>query len=84
MAVKFEQKNELLKSFNALKALYDLEFVEEENLSDLLNQLAENMYNYNQNSEFPDNKHYQNYRLRQSLKNEKAQALAKMVLYRGS
>jgi hypothetical protein len=32
MAVKLEQKNELLKNFNALKALYNLEFVEEQSL----------------------------------------------------
>lgn len=86
MAVKLEQKNELLKNFNALKALYNLEFVEEENLSDLLNQLAENMYNNNTDlsKAYPDMKHYQNYRLKQSLENDRNRSIAKLVLFRGS
>ncbi|MCG3224083.1 MAG: hypothetical protein H7647_06425 [Candidatus Heimdallarchaeota archaeon] len=86
MAVKLEQKNELLKNFNALKALYNLEFVEEENLSDLLDQLAENMYNNTADlsKAYPDMKHYQNYRLKQSLENDRNRSIAKLVLFRGS
>ncbi|MHA1346605.1 MAG: hypothetical protein ACTSVO_04120 [Candidatus Heimdallarchaeaceae archaeon] len=84
MAVKLEQKNELLKNFNALKALYDLEFVEEENLSNLLNQLAENMYNNDLSKAYPDMKHYQNYRLRQSVENDKNRSIYKLILHRSS
>ena len=84
MAVRYEQKNELLKNFNALKALYDLEFVEEENLSNLLNQLAENMYNNDLSKAYPDMKHYQNYNLRQSVENDRNRSLSKLVLHRGS
>jgi uncharacterized protein YpuA (DUF1002 family) len=86
MAVKLEQKNELLKNFNALKALYNLEFVEEEKLIDLLNQLAENMYNNNTDLSkvYPDMKHYQNYRLKQSVENDRNRSLSKLILYRGS
>ena len=84
MAVKLEQKNELLKNFNALKALYDLEFVEEENLNNLLNQLAENVYTYNLRNEYPDMKHYQNYQLRQELENDRNRSLSKLLLHRGS
>ena len=84
MAVKLEQKNELLKNFNALKALYNLEFVEEENLNNLLNQLAENIYNNDLSKAYPDMKYYQNYRLRQSVENDRNRSLSKLVLYRGS
>jgi len=84
MAVKLEQKNELLKNFNALKALYNLEFVEEENLNNLLNQLAENMYNTDLSKAYPDMKHYQNYRLKQSVENDRNRSISKLVLYRGS
>ncbi len=85
MAIKVEHRVELFNNFNALKELFDYEFVEEEELTHLLEQLAENMYNYNLAKDYsPDYDHYHNHKLREQLNNERNKALSSLALHRGS
>jgi len=85
MAIKVEHKAELFNNFNALKELFNYEFVEEEDLNHLLEQLAENMYNYNLSKDYsPDYIHYHNHLLRDQLSKERTQALSSLAYLRGS
>ncbi len=85
MVLKVEQKNELIRNFNALKELYNYEFVEEESLFQILNQVAENMYNYTLADEYSsDHDKYKNHILRSALKEEHNKSLTKLLLHKGS
>jgi hypothetical protein len=85
MVLKVDQKNELIRSFRALKELYDFEFVEEENLFQILTQVAENMYNYDLAHEYSsDHDKYENHLLRTALKQEQDASLSKLLLHKGS
>ena len=85
MVLKVDQRNELIRSFRTLKELYNFEIVEEENLFQILTQVAENMYNYNLAHEYSsDHDKYENHLLRTALKNEQDSSLSKLLLYKGS
>ena len=85
MAIKVEHRVELFNNFNALKELFDYEFLEEENLNHLLEQLAENMYNYNLAKDYsPDYDHYHNHKLREQLNSERNKSLSSLAYHRGS
>ncbi len=85
MAIKVEHRVELFNNFNALKELFNYEFIEEEDLNHLLEQLAENMYNYNLSKDYsPDYDHYHNHKLREQLSKERNKALSSLALLKGS
>ncbi|MCG3257800.1 MAG: hypothetical protein KAU62_16965 [Candidatus Heimdallarchaeota archaeon] len=85
MVLKIKQKNELIRKFKALKELYNYEFVEEESLFQILNQVAENMYNYTLANEYSsDHNKYENHILRTALKEEHNKSLSKLLLHKGS
>ena len=85
MVLKVEQKNELIRSFEALKELYKYEFVEEENLFQLLTQVAENMFNYNLANEYSaDYDKYEQHLLRQTFSEERHKNMTKLLLHKGS
>ena len=85
MVLKIEQKNEILRSFKALKELHNLEFVEEENLFQLLTQVAENMFNYNLANEYSADQHiYDQHILQQEFSEERNQSLTNLLLHKGS
>ena len=68
-----------------LNIINNNEFVEEEDLNHLLEQLAENMYNYNLARDYsPDYDHYHNYKLREQLNIERNKALSSLAYHRGS
>ncbi len=85
MVLKIEQKNKLIRNFKALKELFNYEFVEEESLFQILNQVAENMYNYTLADEYSkDHDKYEDHILRTALKNEHNKSLSKLLLHKGS
>lgn len=85
MVLRVEHKNELIRNFNALKEINNIEIVEEEELLQLLNQLSETMFNYSLANEYsPDHDHLLNYNVKKSLNNEKDKALSKIILHKGS
>ena len=85
MVLRVDHKNELIKNFHALKDINNIEFVEEENLLDLLTQLSETMYNYTLSNDYsPDHDHYIDYQVKSSLRIEKDYALSQIILHRGS
>ena len=80
-----EQKNEIIRSFNALKELYKYEFDEEENLFQLLTQVAENMFNYNLANEYSaDYEIYEQHLLLQAYSEERTNSLTNLLLHKGS
>ncbi|MCE7742838.1 MAG: hypothetical protein GOP50_10325 [Candidatus Heimdallarchaeota archaeon] len=80
-----EQKNEIIRSFKALKELYKYEFVEEENLFQLLTQVAENMFNYNLASEYSADHHiYEQHLLHQAFSEERNKNMTSLLLHKGS
>ena len=81
MAASLAEKKDMLKQFDAVKQLFDYKFVEEESLSKLVNQLAENMYEH---VSVEENQDYLNYKLLKQLKKERDQARGLVVLHRGS
>ena len=81
MAASIAEKKDMLKQFDAVKQLFDYKFVEEESLSKLVNQLAENMYEH---VSVEENQDYLNYKLLKQLKKERDQARGLVVLHRGS
>ncbi len=85
VVLKVEQKYELIRSFEALKELYKYEFDEEENLFQLLTQVAENMFNYNLANEYSADYHiYEQHLLRQSFSEERNKSMTKLLLHKGS
>jgi len=85
MVLKVEQRNEILRSFKALKELYKYEFVEEENLFQLLTQVAENMFNYNLANEYSADSHiYEQHLLKEAISKERNNNLTKLLLHKGS
>ena len=85
MVLKIEQRNEILRSFKALKELYNYEFVEEENLFQLLTQVAENMYNYDLANEYSaDYKIYEQHLLHEAYSQERNNNMATLLLHKGS
>ena len=84
MASILENNNHLLKSYNTLKELYRFEFVEEENILKLLNQLSE--FVYREEREQEKSKEFQAYRtniLTQELRRDRDKANGKIALHRG-
>ncbi|MHA2308704.1 MAG: hypothetical protein ACXABJ_05465 [Candidatus Heimdallarchaeaceae archaeon] len=81
MAASIAEKKDIVKQFNAVKQLFNYKFVEEENLTQLVDQLAENMYEH---VSVEENQDYLNYKLRKQIKKERDQARSLAVLYRGS
>jgi hypothetical protein len=80
-----EQKNEIIRSFKALKELYKFEFVEEENLFQLLTQVAENMFNYDLANEYSaDYKIYEQHLLQQAISEERSNNYTNLLLHKGS
>jgi hypothetical protein len=65
VAASIAEKNELVKQFHAVKELSNYRFVEEENLFELVTQLAENMYEH---AVFDENEDYLNYKLLRDIK----------------
>ena len=85
MVLRVEHKNELIRNFNALKEISNIEIVEEEELLQLLSQLSETMFNYNLANEYsPDHDHLLNNNIKKSLRNEKDKALSMIILHNGS
>lgn len=85
MVLRIEQRNEIIRSFKALKELYNYEFVEEENLFQLLTQVAENMYNYDLGNEYSaDYKVYEQHLLQNAYSEERNKNMASLVLHKGS
>ena len=85
MVLKVEHRNEIIRSFKALKELYKFEFVEEENLFQLLTQVAENMFNYNLANEYSaDSKIYEQHLLHKAVSEERTQNLTNLLLHKGS
>ncbi len=85
MAQIIENKNHLLKSYNALKELYRFEFAKEENILKLLNQLSE--FIYREEREQKNSKEFQAYRtniLTQEFRRDRDKAISKIALHRGS
>jgi len=81
MAASIAEKKDIVKQFNAVKQLFNYKFVEEESLSQLVDQLAENMYEH---VSVEENQDYLNYNLRKQIKKERDRARSLAVLYRGS
>ena len=85
MVLKIEQRNEILRSFKALKELYEFEFVEEENLFQLLSQVAENMFNYDLANEYSaDYKIYEQHLLQEAYSKERNNNMTNLLLHKGS
>lgn len=85
MVLNVEQKNEIIRSFRTLKELYNYEFGEEENLFQLLIQVAENMFNYKLANEYSADTHiYEQHLLRKVIKNERDRSLTDLLLLKGS
>ena len=85
MVLRIEQRNEILRSFKALKELYKFEFVEEENLFQVLTQVAENMFNYNLANEYSADHHiYEQHLLHQAFSKERNDNLTNLLLHKGS
>jgi len=85
MVLRVEQRNEILRSFKALKELYKFEFVEEENLFQLLTQVAENMFNYNLANEYSaDYKIYEQHLLQEAYSAERRANMKNLLLHKGS
>ena len=78
------QQNELIKSFNALKEMKNIEFVEEENLFTLLTQLSETLYNQEKQKESSELQAYKVHKIKQDLKTERNKAIGEIALLRGS
>lgn len=85
MVLRVEQKNEIIRSFKALKEIYEYEFVEEENLFQLLTQVAENMLNYNLDNEYSADQHiFEQHLLRKKISQERNKHLTSLILHKGS
>ncbi len=85
MVLRVEQKNEIIRSFKALKEIYEYEFVEEENLFQLLTQVAENMLNYNLDNEYSaDHQIYEQHLLQKKISQERTKHLTTLILHKGS
>ncbi|NPD89562.1 MAG: hypothetical protein HGN29_12655 [Asgard group archaeon] len=81
LAASIAEKKDIVKQFDAVKQLFNYKFVEEENLSQLVTQLAENMYEH---VSVEENQDYLNYKLWKQLKKERDRARGLVVLHRGS
>jgi hypothetical protein len=81
MAASIAEKRDIVKQFDAVKQLFDYKFIEEENLTQLVDQLAENMYEH---VSVEENQDYLNYKLNKQLKKERDRARGLVVLHRGS
>ncbi|MCG3215681.1 MAG: hypothetical protein KAS63_03125 [Candidatus Heimdallarchaeota archaeon] len=85
MVSKSEYKNELIKSVKTIKAMNNYEFVDEDNLFSLLDQLAEALFESQiDSSENPGQKIFRNHEIRNSLREEKDRALLTLLLHKGS
>lgn len=81
MAASIAEKKDIVRQFDAVKQLFDYKFLEEESLSKLVDQLAENMYEH---VSVEENQDYLNYKLNKQLKKERDKARGLVVLHRGS
>ncbi len=84
MASILENKNHLLKSYNALKELYRFDFADEENILKLLNQLSE--LTYHEEKKRKKSIEYQAYRtniLTHEFRRDRDKAIGKIALHRG-
>ncbi len=81
MAASIAEKKDIVKQFDAVKQLFDYKFVEEANLTQLVDQLAENMYEH---VSVEENQDYLNYKLRKQLKKERDRARGLVVLHTSS
>jgi hypothetical protein len=85
MSKRIEQKDIFIKSFKNLKYLYDYDFIEEDQLSKIINQIAELLYEGEIKSQNNHSKQiYMNDKIKRQLRREKDQALNMIMLHRGS
>ena len=85
MTLKNEYKRMLVRSFKNVKTINNVEFAEEEQLFQLLDQLAETLFecNYGEN-DCPGYKIYQNHKIKEELKKERNQALTLQFMINGT
>ena len=77
MALKTEYKNELIRSFKNIKTIYNIDIENEENVFMLIDQLAETLFEcQNNNERCSGYKTYQKYKLKQEIEKDRNDALA--------
>ncbi len=85
MSKRIEQKEVFIKSFKNLKNLYNFDFIEEEQLSKIINQIAEVLFEGETKSQ---NNHsiqiYNNDILERQLRRERDHAINMITLHKGS
>ena len=85
MSNRTEQKDVFIKSFKNLKNLYDLDFLEEEQLSKIINQVAEILFEGEIRYQNDHSKHiYMNGKIERQLRREKDYAFRMILLHKGS
>ena len=85
MSKRIEQKDVFIKSFKNLKNLYDFDFLEEEQLSKIINQIAELLYEGEIKSQNDHSKQiYLNDKIKRQLRRERDHAINMIMLHRGS
>ncbi len=85
MSKRIEQKDVFIKSFKNLKNLYDYDFIEEEQLSKIINQIAEVLFEGEIKSQNDHSKQiYMNDKIERQLRRERDQAINMIMLHKGS
>ena len=77
-------KNRLLKEYHSLKNFMNFSSTDEESIISLLEHLAENLFYTENSSCYRKNlKNYNNYQIKNDLKQERNSALYTLVLHKG-
>ena len=85
MSNRIDQKETFIQSFKNLKNLYDYDFIEEEQLSKIINQIAEILFE----GEIKSQQHhsmqvYENDKIKRQLRKERDRAVNMFILHKGS
>jgi len=85
MSKKIEQKEMFIKSFKNLKNLYDFSFIEEEQLSKIIYQIAEVLFEGEiKSSRNHSEQIYMSDSLERQLRKERDHAINMIILHKGS
>ena len=85
MSNRIDQKETFIQSFKNLKNLYDYDFIEEEQLSKIINQIAEILFEGEIKSQQRHSMQvYENDKIKRQLRKERDRAVNMFILHKGS